>query len=222
LFDNLQLNIAKECWWIWIGNTKGNTVFYISKWIPGSISKITNKLAIALVFWKYHRNQLILLFDNLQWTFPLKIDGFGLAISKLRKLFIQYSKWIPGSISKKSIKLLVAVVQWVIQWKSLFSHCLIIFHWTLARTFYGFRLAKLKLRDNSSFNIPNGFLEEFPKSQTCWLWQWYNGKYHGSHCFVWQSSTEHCLKMLMDLNWPYQSWGKRIHSIFWMDFWKCF
>jgi len=33
----------------------------------------------------------------------------------------------------------------------------------LARTFYGFRLAKLKLRDNSSFNILNGFLEAFPK-----------------------------------------------------------
>ena len=39
---------------------------------------------------------------------------------------------------------------------------------------------------------------------------------------VWQPSTEHCLKMLMDLDCPYQTWGKTLYctcqTYFWMHF----
>jgi len=63
----------------------------------------------------------------------LPLNGFGLVIPKLRKIFVLYSKWIPWCISQKWIpgsildvskKLAVTVVSWNILWKTLFSICL--------------------------------------------------------------------------------------------------
>jgi len=31
---------------------------------------------------------------------------------------------------------------------------------------------------------------------------------------LFENLTQHCLKMLMDLDWPYPNWGKRVHSRF--------
>jgi len=88
--------------------------------------------------------------------------------------------------------------------KPLFSNCLTTFHWTLPKHIDGFRLSIPKLREDIVFYMSNRFLEAFVKFQT--TWQLPCGEYYRNNCFlfVWQASTEHFLKMLMDLDLPYQ------------------
>jgi len=90
------------------------------------------------------------------------------------------------------------------------------FHWiSLSKNVNGLRLVILKLRENTLFNILNVFLELFQEFETSWQWQLHFEKYHRNHCFliVCQASTDHCLKMLMDLDWPYQNWGNTLFYI---------
>jgi len=121
-------------------------------------------------------------------------------------------------------KLPVTVLLLKILWQSLFFKCLTIFHWTLPKDNHGFELPIAKLRENTILNMPNTFLEAFLKFQTTWQWQLQYGKYYGNHCFsiVWQPSTEHCLKMFMNLDCPYQNWGKTLYWTCQTHFWKHF
>jgi len=68
----------------------------------------------------------------------------------------------------------------------------------------------------------NTYLEIFIKFQTSWQWQLHYGKYSRNHCFyiVWQAFTEHCLKIEMDLDCPYQIWGKTLYCTWQIDSYK--
>jgi len=92
----------------------------------------------------------------------------------------------------------------------MFLYCLTSFHWTLPRNDDGFGLPISKLSENTLLHISNTFLEAFLIFKISWQWEWHYGKYCRNHCFhiVWQDSDEHCLKIIMDLDCPYQNWGK--------------
>jgi len=50
-------------------------------------------------------------------------------------------------------------------------------------------------------------------------------KYIRNHCFYTigqKISTEHWLKIIIDLDWPYQNWGKTLYYTCQIHFWKYF
>ncbi len=102
-------------------------------------------------------------------------------------IFYAYSKHIVhGSFWNISNKLIVTgVVLWKILWKSLFE---------------------IICQTHSS-------CKHFQKYQANWQWQLNYEKYSSNYflLYVWQAFTEHCLKMLMSLNWSYQNWQKTFH-----------
>jgi len=82
----------------------------------------------------------------------------------------------------------------------------------------------IKLRENTLLHIANVFLEVYLKLQISWQWQLHYGKYYGNNCFsvVWQPSTKHCIKMLMNLDCPYQNWVKTLYCTLSNTFLKAF
>jgi len=63
------------------------TLYLAVKHIPGSISKILNKLAVTVVLWI--EITVFLLFSMLP-LMPKNVDGFGLVIPKLREITLFY------------------------------------------------------------------------------------------------------------------------------------
>jgi len=139
------------------------------------------------------------------------------------KHFIAHVKHVSGSILKFGTSW-----QWQLQYENTmeitFFNCLTTFHWTLLKNVHEFRLPIPKLSENTILNMPNTFLEAFLKFQTTWQWELQYGKYYGNHCFsiVWQPSMEHCLKMFMNLDCPYQNWRKTLYWTCQTHFWKHF
>jgi len=68
------------------------------------------------------------------------------------------------------------------------------------------------------------FLGNSLKFKTSWQWQLHHRKHYGNYCFynVWQTSTEHWWKIMMDLNWPYQNWRKTVYCTCQTFSWKHF
>jgi len=100
--------------------------------------------------------------------------------------------------------------------------CLVRFHSILPEFVDGFGSVIPKLRENTFFYMSIFYMQTFV-----------NLKQAGSSScnmentileitvfpFVWQPSTEHCIKMSMDLDWPYQDLGNTLY-FFQISSWK--
>jgi len=108
--------------------------------------------------------------------------------------------------------------------ESLLFNCFASYQLSLPKNVNGFELFIPKDKENTLFYMSNTFLEVFIEVETRWQWQLHYERYYRNHCFsiVWQASNEHCLKIFMNFNWPYQNWGKTLYFIFQMISWKLF
>ena len=93
-------------------------------------------------------------------------------------------------------------------------------NWTLSKNNNGIGFHIWKLNGNTSLHMSRRFMEVFLKFQGSWWWQLQYGKYLRN--LVCQASIEHCLKIMMKLDFPYQNWGKPLYCTCQTHFWKYF
>jgi len=147
-----------------IPKLKGKHLFLIPNQFLEGFWKFQKSCQLQWYYGKQFGNHGFHLFDNLSLNIAYKSSWNWIEHTKMElKHFLIYSKWIPGSISKISYKLEVTVVLCNILYITLFSICLITFHWTLPKNVDWFGLAISILKENTLFHITNGFLEAFWK-----------------------------------------------------------